>query len=226
MPKISKHKIRIDNDTYRKMYDVEVYYNQEHGFYVVMPPELNDAFDLLSDSERKLYHAFKNYKSNRDCRNGIYKRCVGSTTEDTAVSNAKILIEKLVTSEVKQRNVILVFYKSDTAQYGDHQYNKEHDAIGLQLGLTYCTETKVGEETNYYIYEERDGVFEDKVYKTKRKISIWRNGVTIIDDTKENRVFVESLYKAFQGLIAKLDKFTESKESFLKLISSRQKLLS
>jgi len=125
--------------------------------------------------------------------------------------------QKEIESTTASRKVIIIHYSSPNTSYGSHHYNEEHPQIALQLGLTYATEFIIGEEKSYSTTAKGN--------YSRSKFRIWENGTTIIDDTKENRKWLESLYAALKNVETALDTITENNETLQKFISSGKKLL-
>jgi hypothetical protein len=218
MPKISNNRIGVGNNATEAFYDVPVYYNQARHFYCEIPKDFNESFDLLDNLKKR--HAFKDRKGSKMIRG------VEGTTEAEALQRTKTLLAELLTAQVKQRPVIVLFYHSRETTFGMHEFNEEHESLAIQLGLTYCTETKIGDsgEPKYYIYKEHKWLG-DEVRTTRTELHPYDSSTTIIDDTPENRHFLEGLYHALKQLQANLDKFTESPVALLGLINSNKNLL-
>jgi hypothetical protein len=113
--------------------------------------------------------------------------------------------------------VIIVHFTSPTTSYGGHSYNDQHPQLALQLGLTYATEFTIGSEKSYST--------EAKPRYGSSKFRLWDRDVTVIDDTKENRAWLESLYVALQNVETALTTITENNKTLQEFISSGQKLL-
>lgn len=227
MPKISKKTIKIRTDKADKSFDIEVYYNQDNSFYVQVPSVFDDAFDHLTALEKKELSAsvvYKNTRQHYSLSTTNCKRIVSAQTEHEAISAMSNLLHKLIHTQIQLREVIILFYHNRTVNYNHHTYTNEFEPIGLQLGITYCTEAQVsGGTKNYYQYSTYTAFGEEH---TKRKeISIYRESCVIIDDTPTNREFVEGIYNAMKILDEKLVKFTATPEALIGLIESNQKLL-
>lgn len=227
MPKISNKSFKASNDDISKHYNVEVMYNSEKLFYVVIPAEFNEQVDLLSESQMKKWHISKIPLTKR--YNAEFKRIVNSTTEDDAVFKCKEAVEKMMKTAVKKRNVILIFYDEDNhCDYSGMKHNNEHPQIGLRFGLTYCVETCLGPDKkiyNLYTTHKKASWNDDEDYTTRSEVSAWNSKFTVIDDTPANRAFLEDLYTKMNLLNKQLGKITKTPEQLLKVIASNQKLI-
>jgi hypothetical protein len=143
--------------------------------------------------------------------------CIVAKTESELEEDMVKFYQKEIESTTLSRKVIIIHYLSPNTSYGSHHYNEQHPQIALQLGLTYAMEFTIGEEKSYSTKAEgRYG---------RGKFRIWDSGTTIIDDTKENRQWLETLYSALKNVETALDKITETNETLQKFISSGKKLL-
>ncbi len=224
MAKIGKRSVTIYHKEMKRTFEYEMLYNSDHLFHAVIPSEFNDAFDHLNETELKELSVKKWHKSKYN-RESNYTRIVHAVNEGTCEAAMKKFIEAVMDSELKRRNVIVLFYNGkDECNYGDHQYNGEHPQIGFQIGLTYCVETTLGEKKVYNLFREETDLDGEK--RTIRKeIRIINYHTTIIDDTPKNREFLENIYAKLGWLNKQLKEFTKTEESLLGLIESNQKLL-
>lgn len=223
MPKISNQrvKVRSDADTY---VEYQVFYNSEYGFHAQVPDQFNDVFDLMPEKDHEALHCRKVFKSGKRITTGVAKRCILGTGEDNCIANMYSFLQKAVEYKTVKRDVIIVFYQTRETNFGGHEYNNDHPGLSLQLGLTYCTEVVVGDgKPDYYKFTKPTKSY---IEVKKQRVSVWdKEDACVIDDTKENRAFVEQLYAALLTLQNKLKDYTKSGKSFLALIASRQKLL-
>ena len=143
--------------------------------------------------------------------------CISAKTESELEDEIVKFYQKEIESTTASRKVIIIHYSSPNTSYGSHHYNEEHPQIALQLGLTYATEFIIGEEKSYSTTAKGN--------YSRSKFRIWENGTTIIDDRKENRKWLESLYAALKNVETALDTITENNETLQKFISSGKKLL-
>lgn len=221
MPKIGKRSVTIYHKDMRRVFEFDMMYNGEHLFYGKIPNEFNDAFDHLSSEKLRELSAEKAYK--RKFQKGEFSRIVHSNHEGTCESKMKELISLLMDSQIKKREVIVLFYDAtDNCRYGDFEQNPEHPQIGLRMGLTYCVETTLGDKCVYNIYTEREAFGEKRV--DRKEIRLTR-GCVVIDDNPKNREFLENIYIKMSQLNNNLALFTKDKDSLLDLIESNQKLL-
>lgn len=221
MPKISKKTIRAGSrSTAEETFEVEVNYNQEELFYIKIPEKFNAVVDALESDQLKKYHAYKHDVSPRGRSLSAaksYHRAVNAPSEKEVVDRMQKFLTYLMAESVTVRKVILVYFMERVTTYSGRAHNTEHPEIGMQYGLCYGTETKVGKQGKPFYHDEK-GIRNDGLWN--------ENGHVVIDDTPENRLFVESIYTALGALIAKLELHTNSPKALLELINSKQKLLS
>jgi len=138
-------------------------------------------------------------------------------TEEALIAKAVKFYEKELEQTTSSRKVIIIHYSSPTTSYGNHHYNEDHPQIALQLGLTYAVEFTIGDEKSYST--------DAKAKYGRTKFRMWDNGTTIIDDTKENRKWLETLYAALKNVETALDTITENESTLQKFIASGKNLL-
>lgn len=225
MPKISNNRIEVRHEERREHFDIEINYNQDHHFYAVIPSAFDKAFDLMTEEDRKKYYAERSYKSKRAAFNSDreYKRIISAPTEAEALSRMKVLCKHLISHELRVRNVIILRYREANTNYHGERYNHEHPQVGMMLSLLYCKESSMAGGKPQYYTEREIGIDRRKV--TESVSMTWENNARVIDDTPENRAFLENLYGAFVQLKKKLDEFCGSTEALLELIASNQLLL-
>lgn len=222
MARVGHLNITVYGEHINKEFKLALNFNQEHDFHVFLPDELNDSFKHIEDLNK--YSARFHYKNRHETSAGKnWKAMVYGKTESECLASAKEILNYLAGASIKQRNVIIVFYKSDdTCKYNDHRYNNEHPQIGIKFGLTYAVETTLGEKKIYSQYREVDFPSGQKI--DRKELSLWNSAATIIDDTDANREMLERIYTAFVGLREKLNKITETPQALLKFIESNGNL--
>lgn len=230
MPKISQNTFKLYHKEVTIDFNIEIHYNSENGFFIKLPPEYIISHSHLNNEQCEKFNTCIIFKNNRERyrEDGKGIPIVKGQYEGICLENFKLLINHLLTSTITKREVIIVFYNpKDNTGYNSHKHNVEHPQIGLQFGLTYATETRVGENLpKYYIYSKNgESVSINHMHESKREINLWNSSSTIIDDTPENREFLETMYKALINLNEKMKEFTKTPEALLSLISSNQKLL-
>jgi hypothetical protein len=226
MPKIGKHFTKIHADDIEQNIEYFVHYNTNYGFYVLIPEQFNDGFDLLTDDEKKELSAI-------ELRRGKYKngdafgRAAYAESETKLHDIFKELIRLLISRSIKTRPVIVIWHESE--KDGSRPDSKaEFPKVGTSLQFTYCTELQAGtSQPHYYLYWKTD--FNGRDNEVRKEIKAepsWRNNnVLVIDDTKENRQALEVIYKALNELDSRLKEITKTPANLLDFIASKQLLL-
>jgi hypothetical protein len=221
MPKISRESIRINADETDERFDFDIHYARDYGFYAEIPPGFNDVFDELNEEQLKKYSAARKYKYKYN--HGAHKRVVLCETEMGVADAMKKLVSGLLLLTIKKEAVIIVDFTDHT---DTHDNTNDFPAVGLELSIVYCHRvTAGGKDPKYYKYSTSDWFGKDKTVRQQINVGGYRNQSTIIDDTPENRKFLEDIHGALDILVKKMAEFTGSSESMLKMIASRQKLL-
>lgn len=225
MPKISNNQVTIYKETIKLHYTVVIMYNQNNMFYAVVPEEFNEHVKHLTDDERKtLYVSYERTNSRLQTKESS-RFIICAETEQLCLERWKTAIKILAEKKIEKRNVIIIhFIPNNTTSYGSMSYNREHTQIGLQFGLAYALETKSGDTKNYkriHTHKDNNG----NEHTSYQDMSIYRGSCTVIDDTEENRLFLNNLYNALKNLHDKLKDYTSTSESILQLIQSGTKLI-
>ena len=220
MPKISQNQVTIYHSDLSKQFTIVVMYNSEFKFYSKIPSEFHDTVKHLSENQmKKLFMVSRSRKHNSE-----FSPAVCADSEDDCIIKTKTAYKFLMTMSIEKRDVIIVFYENrDVCSYGDLEHNKEHPQIGLRFGLTYAVETTSGDKKVYNIYDKYEAFGEERI--KRREIHIWNQHCTVIPDSPENRIFLESLYEALKGLNQKITSISESEPKLLEFINSNQKML-
>lgn len=222
MPKISSNNLYINVGDIKTKYNIEIKYDQLNGFYALVPASIRRQCELLSKEEAKAFDLEHVSKSKHDhSQNNPGVRCA---TESETLSKMKALLMAILAKEVASRNVIIIHFDGGSIDRRGKNGDGEMPEIVVSLGITYAVEEKMGDgQPVYKVYKEPD-VYE----KIRVSESSWRNDTDkdiVIDDTPDNRSFVETLYEALEALRLKMIGFAASKEAVVKFISSQQKLL-
>jgi len=213
MPKIKTTSLRVapEGVVNSMIVKVEIWYN-EGVFFSPLREEYYAKYEgFESEQLEKFGLTFREVNRSKSMI------CIVAKTEGELEADMVKFYEKEILSSTSSRKVIIIHYSSPTTSYGSHHYNEDHPQIALQLGLTYATEFVIGDEKSYST--------QAKGRYSRGKFRIWDNGTTIIDDTKENRKWLETLYAALKNVETALDTITENNETLQKFISSGQKLL-
>lgn len=211
------HKLTADNIDHTIWYTVM--YTLKTNFYIAIPSDYRDSFDLLGNDVKKKYGASLMDSS---FKNPI----VSNTTLEGAKENFVSLLRLLIESTTSSREVIVVGFKSEKS---DSLVRKEKfPNLGFSLHFVYCTEKKAGgSPPKYYIFTKRQWNGEDHI--TREEVSVsesyYHGKDIVIADTPENRIFLETVYKALGELHDKMQSLTSDPENLLAFISSKQLLL-
>ncbi len=223
MPKISKKTIRCGPSTAPGIFEIEVMYNQDELFYITLPKRLNAAYDI---ADKKKKNELGGYERNTNRRSDMYGtkdfiRLVNASSEKLVLEKMEKLITYLMTQQTIVRDVIVIFFVENHSHYSGRIHNEKHPEIGMQYGLFYGRETKVGKDGKpYYQSVNKEGNID------RRNDGMWsENSFVVIDDTTENRLFVENIYTALGVLINRLKLCTKTTEAMIELIGSKQRLI-
>lgn len=220
MPKIGSFRTTItaNNITHDFIYDIM--YNQKDKFNISIPQELNESFDLLSYEEYQQFGIVVNKKN--------IIRAVYAVTQEGVEDRFSALVKKLLESSCSSRDVIVVYMQNK--DFGDNDCTSEFKSglAGFRMRFTYCTEKVFpGSEPKYYIFRKGSAIMGG--YTTKEVVSVHCSGkdtVTVIDDTPENRLFLENIHAAINTLHEKIKSITRTPEELVGFIESKQLLLS
>lgn len=223
MPKISKYGFRSNIPDITKYFELDVQYSTPY-FYIDIPKEFMEAFKLFSKEQfancnGQLYHKKGHYGESN------YSGKVSASTEKDVKENCDKAFLLLQQNLVKKTAVIIITFEDKlfTGHYPSSTYNDEHQLIGMNLGLKYCTKVELGDKVVYNSYKTE--IWADKNEIVRTEISTAKEDVIILD-TLENRLFLENVYSKFHSLILNISDHLNTPEAVLQLIASNQKLLS
>lgn len=234
MPKISKKTLKVVANGLAFYQDIDIMYNGDHGFYAVVPEEYKAAFDLLYEDDRKVKKFFLSMASKGF---SLTKRIIAGSSEADLIERLKAFFEYCKTESATSRPVICVFFKAEKEERQDSDLKDlKFDDLEMSFGFCYAMEESLGGAKPHYniVYKEkrRHWMSDDEkndLRLMRQEVSFpynWnKNDRLILDDTPENRAFLEELYRAYSTLRTKLAGFMKSKKSLLELIESKQKLL-
>jgi hypothetical protein len=231
MPKISTNRLCIYNTKQSHTeFVIDVFYNNDLKFYATIPDAFNENFDLLSFTEMQGFNAGKHYRSQTDrvSNPNNFKRIVSDTTENGVIKNIEKFLSYLIEFTIVSRDVIVLFFNTNETRYNNMSFEKtKHPQRQMVLGITYCTETRIPNlgKPKYMQYKEYTTA-SGNLIKEKSEFHIFNDKCTVLDDTPENRIFLENIYVGFDNLIKAMEEFTKTPETLLALIQSGQKLLS
>lgn len=215
MPKISKkeHNIYINDNKFHTL-SFDIFYNQKNLFYVTIDEQYNEILFSLKDKidvpVTSIYGAGYHNMSDKPV-SYIVKGDSENKVEELVLKLYREVIGKTLT----ERPVIAVFFRNDRTNYNSMKYNQEHDVLGFNYGLLYCIEKTVqGGKPDYYTTWVSPMNEADIHYQRA-----YLSDCTVIDDTPENRLFLEDLYSKIKNLQKALSKFLPSPELLLSTIS-------
>lgn len=203
MAKIADVNIRVGTTTGNSNFRVPV--NYKNGkFFVSVPKEFYPNAFLMSQEDRQKYGLVTVFKK----RGAEADYAVSNDVEARAVDSLTRMIAEILNSSIVVRDVIMIRFDNSVTTWGEHRYNREHEIIGCQYGLTYAKEHRMaGEGKVMYILPNG------------RRLEPWK--CTVIDDTPENRHVVEHIYAAMKKLIADLTGIMSTEQAMQLFIDSR-----
>jgi hypothetical protein len=218
MPKIRTYTVGYTISTNRHTMDVNIMYDTgKKTFYVAIPESFKDAINTMPEEFKEQW----NVKNAIGIR-GICGLAIIHDQETELINKLEDLFYYCGSAIKKVRKVIVVWSGGiSTANADKHRHmgsNKERIEISQKFKFVLAIETKVGDGEAIYTYQ---GV----TYTNTISMSDYNGKPIVIDDTDENRVFLEVFYNKFDGLIITLQKFFENSDTVLQLIASNQKLL-
>lgn len=218
MPKIRTYTVNYTVSPNRHQLDVNIMYDTgQKLFFVNIPESFKDAINTLPDNLKEKY----NIKSANGIR-GVLGEAIIHQQESDLIEQLEGLFYYCGNAIKQIRNVIIVSNHShtgaDSKQWDNIGCNKERFKLEQKFSFVLAIETKVGEGKAVYTYQ-------NVTYTNTISLNNYHNTDIIIDDTPENRAFLENMYDKFDSLISNLQKFFENSETVLQLIASNQKLL-
>lgn len=216
MPKIRTHTVTYTVSPNRHKADVNIMYDiNKKVFYITIPSDFDDCILSMPDDLKTKFYIQPAYGIR-----GVYGLAIIHDQEKELINILEDLFYYCGNAIKAIRNVIMVSSisksNSDNKQWDAMGCNIERLKLKQEFSFVLAVETKVGEGNPIYTYQ---GVTYTNTIGTM-------GNTIIIDDTPENRVFLEIFYQRFDRLIVNLKKFFENSETVLELISSNQKLLS
>lgn len=223
MPKISTgNTINITTDKTDYRCSVDVYYDKKDHFRIEIPDGFRAQFDAAVASNAKL--TGRDWDIDR-------KMIVVGETEKEVLANFESVIRTFLNTSLNERPVIVIKY-GDTCDKPRNDYERQADSkykVGLNLQLIYCTEVSLpGTKLKYYKYTKIQCLSKSEL--TRRAIDVsfanqYSTGDCIIDDTPENREYLEMIHANIEKLAEAMKEYTKSPGSLLGLITSNQKLI-
>ncbi len=232
MPKIRKNHSRIVCEGTPKGFEYDIMYSKRSStdskkdlnyFNIKIPAEYIPAFDLLSKEERQKFSC-DSYTGKRDYNSRdigyLRNRLVYADTEVEVIKNFEALMLHLIQQVITTRRVIIIYTDDDShggESVGNDFYGRS--SVGINFGFKYLEESQIGESKKSYARVNGNGTKNEEYVHPHNKL-------TIIDDTPENRVFLETLHDALTKLSATIMGVTKTSEALLTMINSGQKLIS
>jgi len=217
MPKIKSWSPRIYHKNGERHFDINLMYDSEVGFYCNVPAEFAEVIPILSDEVKK------ELCINRIYKRGSYHDIIVAKTENDFYGTAPKALTALLEAAVVRKQVIILYFEKEGQSNIDNDYNKEHQKTGVKLAIKYCTELSIGDKKDYaeFTMVQRFSQLEED------RINVYpgRKGHVVLDDTPENRIFVEDFYNKLKQLSELLSDIIMQPGRLLEVISSNQKLL-
>lgn len=218
MPKIRTIDVKYMADDNEHVMPVNMMYDTGMKiFYIVAPEAFKEAIRTMSDELKEQYHV----NSGQGLR-GVHGWVISHESESVITNELRFLFHYCGNAIKKVRNVIVVWCKGqsneDTQNWNTVGSNKQRLELKQSFKFVYGVETKIGDGDAVYTYQ-------NITYSNTITVRGYNESAVIIDDTPENRAFLENVYDKLDNLILNLQKFFDSPESVLQLIQSNQKLL-
>lgn len=125
MPKISSQYIHLQHDDLPVTITFDVMYNSEYKFYVFIPYEYQQAFDLLTDKDLNRLKGMGWSKSKHGQKT---HSVVADISEAACIKSYEEMIKHLMTATLKKRDVIIVYYtgsdKGNNSEWLNEVYNE------------------------------------------------------------------------------------------------------
>lgn len=216
MPKIKKSGITINFGDRGRWVDYDIMFSNGK-FYSTIPASLESAFRLLTTEQRQNLHASEIKKGKYGDR-GLIGFGVRADTLEDVEHRMVTLLKTLLGISIKKRPVIIVKYQGNVEKTNLHTFPDTE----VSLSLTYAIESSVsGGESGFVLNNNNKPGFEQRVEMGYR----WRDDTIILDDTPNNRAFLEQLHGALNKLREKLDVIMSDNKSLLRAIDNKTKLL-
>jgi rRNA-processing protein FCF1 len=220
MPKIRTYTVTYTVSPNRHSMDVNIMYDTgAKVFYVAIPNSFKNAINTLPAESKEKWNI-----NNAIALRGVNGLAIIHKNESELIEGLEDLFYYCGNAIKQVRNVIIVTSdsksNSDSKEWDNMGCNIERFKLKQEFSFVLAIETKVGEGKPIYTYQ---GVTYTNTISTYSGTHGGRS--IIIDDTPENRAFLEDVYSKFDSLIVNLKKFFESSDTILELIASNQKLL-
>lgn len=198
--------------------DVNIMYDvNSKVFYIVPPESFEDAINTMPDDLKEKYYI----SSARNIR-GVNGFAIANESESDLIDILKYLFHYCGNASKVVKNVIIVWCKGKSSEktdkYERNQGNPESKELEQKFKFILAVETKTGAGKPVYTWQ-------NTTWSNTISMSYYNENPIIIDDTPENRIFLEDVYTKFDSLIINLQKFFENSDTVLQLIASNQKLL-
>lgn len=187
MVRIGEGGCLLEDDTYLSYV---IMYNSSLFFHTSIPLEMEDKLEIISEGDMDLL--FIKYRHN--------KYVIYAESENLLRERVVNAFKFILNQAVVERNVIIVYVNNRIGSCGAF-YNHEHTPID-SVGILYGIEKRIGDSKKYYgpVCEGDNVIFHQEAY-----IGVPCN---IIDDTPENREYVELMYSKIKELVLEVKKAT------------------
>lgn len=209
MAKVSTTCIQMRVKDQRKSFYCEVHYSSPSStFFCRFPPKVE-----YSHIEDSLMYSFglEEQKAKGHFGKHLYWKTSGKSEGD-AIDKMKTVLNKFFEATFTERKVICIMYSKESHHIRNEETlaNKNFDPVELAVSFQYLTEVKVDGSTFY-----RDE-------KSKKRMPFYfdRSGI-VLDDTPENRAFIEHVHKNITSINGTLSKWLNKDFDLQKAIASK-----
>lgn len=222
MAKISTFKGTLtDSSSSQHSVTFDIFYTSKEGFFAVIPEQYKSIIDTLGLPESSVFKRYKS-RSDRFHERPNYDYIVHGSSEQIAEDKTKDILRKVLGASTVERRVIMIYYE---ARIGDrfsnvNTLNSAHPMLNSSYGLCYAVEvmSSTGAEPQYFVETTHPHPSEGS--KVRRSKVYTRGAYVLIDDTPENREFLEKLYTMLQNLNTRLADFMRTTEGLTNFIQS------
>lgn len=225
MPVVNKGFIEFSAQGVRQHLSYEIEYLSGVGFFILIPEKYIQNLDYLTEAQKAEYHVeHVRVKIKKYAHSPL---AVITENEQRLRYIFLQLITLLSNISIKSRPVILVWFKALEIDRFDTptRYEYQWQPRGCTLGLKYCLEQEL-DGKKVMVTESKRSTGEVIGYSSISMPGNPSEWPVVLDDTPENRAFLEDLHRKLVALSTKLSELTGTQEQLLEFIQSNVKLLS